>query len=223
MALIKAYALVAMNGFFFALGATQATRAMTVNYCRTIIGLGLHLMTLYLLLGVGQNLGVSWALMTKAAAQQHELMPMFVILVAVIVYYFILKNLPAFMASLSGVHGFRHEGAVVVAMAINASRRGHATLSQGQNHVTNALQGGANALKTAAHAGRSFKQGYQQGQGGWSNVQKGAATVVSDFSHATANTLKNSVNANRPPSTVQQFNHHLANRLQQTDHQKQDQ
>ena len=42
-------------------------------------------------------------------------MPMLVILSAVIVYYLIIKNIPPFVAGLSGVGGFRNYGDAAVA------------------------------------------------------------------------------------------------------------
>ena len=119
--LVKSYVLVAMSGLFFAFGSFEITRPMTKSYVQAIIGIGLQIMTLYFLLGVGQHIGEDWAAMTKHAAENHELMPMLVMLSAIIVYYMILKNVPSFIAGLSGIGGFQNVGAAAVGMSVNAA------------------------------------------------------------------------------------------------------
>jgi type IV secretion system protein TrbL len=105
--LVKSYILVTTSGLFFAFGAHHITRPVVIHYFRTVLGLGLQLMTLYFLLSVGQQLGVHWASLTVESYEQHNLSIMFVILSAVIIYSLILKTVPSFVATISGVGGLQ--------------------------------------------------------------------------------------------------------------------
>lgn len=119
--LVKSYVLVALNALFFAFGALDYTRPMTVNYLKSAIGLGLQLLSLYLLIGVGQGVGEQWSHLTTQAAKEHDILPMLVILAAVIVYYMIVKNIPPFVAGLSGTGGFGNHGDDAVATTLSTS------------------------------------------------------------------------------------------------------
>lgn len=117
--IVKAYVLTTLASLFFAFGANEMTRSMAVNFLKTVIGLGLQLMTLYLVLSIGAKLGEKWTLMVKYAGDHHEIMPILVIMASTIVYYLIIKNVPSFIAGLSGVGGFQNYGDAAVAMAMN--------------------------------------------------------------------------------------------------------
>ena len=213
--LVKSYLVISLGGLFFAFGASDYTQAMTRNYFNAVIGLGLNLMSLYLLLGVGQNIGTQWAAMTQQAASQNELMPMLIILAAVIVYYMILKNVPQFIASLSGVGGFRNYGDAAVATAIN-------TGTSGMNMFLDAgskVGGAAQMLTQATMAGHKVMQGAQHAYGqhpgspiqGLSNV---LSTAAKHTGSAGFNTVKDlAIGQNKHQTAGQKFNHHLGNKL----------
>lgn len=214
LVLVKSYILIAIGGLFFALGASDYTQDMIKNYFRAAIGLGLQLMSLYLLLGVGQNIGAEWASMTTLAAENHELMPMFVILAAVIVYYMILKNIPVFIAGLSGIGGFRNYGDAAVGMAINAGMSGVNALSNVKDLAGKGIQGLAQLVTGFGHAGTSGSQGFKQGSHVVSGIAKGAMNLGSHLASATANTVKNmAMRQKQHLSTGQKFNHHMANKV----------
>lgn len=122
--MVKSYALIAVSPLFMAFGSSEVTRSMTVRYFSSVIGLGLKLMTLYMLLSVGHQLSHEWIALTQQASSQKALTPMFIVLVTVIVYYMILRNVPPFIAGLSGVGGFHNTGAEAVTMAINTGTSG---------------------------------------------------------------------------------------------------
>lgn len=153
--LVKSYVLVATSGLFFAFGGFEITRPMTRSYVQAVLGIGLQMMTLYFLLSVGQHIGEDWAVMTQQAAQHHELMPMFVILITVIVYYMVLKNVPSFIGGLAGVGGLQNVGSAAVGMSINAAMQGSRMMMKFKAPAVTAMKMGA---KGAFHLGKGIIQ-----------------------------------------------------------------
>jgi type IV secretion system protein TrbL len=225
--LVKSYAVTAVGGLFFAFGANDYTRDMSKKYFQAIIGLGLNLMTLYLLLGVGQTIGNTWADMTAKAAQNHELMPMLIILGAVIVYYLLVKNIPAFVAGLSGVGGFRNYGDAAVGAAINAGMMSANALLKANNISGKGMQGLSQLASGAMHAANSFSQGYHSTTGshmtgfskgtGFNQLKQGMQHMSKHVGGAAMNTVKDmALKQNKHFSVGQKFNHHIANRVKST-------
>ncbi|EDP46851.1 P-type conjugative transfer protein TrbL [Rickettsiella grylli] len=212
--LVKSYILIATGSLFFAFGASEYTQDMAKSYFRAAIGLGLQLMSLYLLLGVGQNVGSEWATMTELAAKNHELMPMLVILAAVIVYYMILKNIPPFIAGLSGIGGFRNYGDTAVGTAINAGTSGASSLLRANAMTGKGIQGLAQLGAGLGHTASSGFQGFQQGNNLIHGLKKGVTNMGANLASATANTVKNMVMKQKQHFTMgQKFNHHMANKV----------
>lgn len=206
--LVKAYAVISIGGFFFALGATEYTRAMTQKFVSAAIGLGLQLMMLYLLLGVGQNVGSQWAQMTKQASDNHEIMPMLVIMAAAIVYYLIIKNVPTFIAGLSGVGGFRNYGDTAAAMAMNTGINTASALSQAKNV---SLTGARIAGQVGTSAG-NLSAGFQSRESLGSFAKQG----LSNAGHAAFQSVRDYVKSNNTHmNAFQKFNHHLSNRVKE--------
>lgn len=202
--LVKSYFLVSISSLFFAFGATELTRPMTVNYFKTVIGIGLQLLTLYFLIGVGQYVGQNWASMTVQAAQNHELMPMLVILAGVIVYYMIVKNVPTFVAGLSGVGGFRNYGAAAVGMAIQAGMTGASHLTTAKKMAGSLIQSG----------GQTFQAIGKSWQGGSSNFWQTAKQATGHLAKSTMQSAGDSVmQKNQHMSFGQRVNSHIANRV----------
>lgn len=212
--LVKAYIIIATNGLFFAFGGSDYTRQMAMKYFQASIGLGLQLMTLYLLLGVGQHIGEQWAQMTVTAAQNHEMMPMLVILAAVIVYYMILKNVPPFIAHLSGIGGFRNYGDAAVGMAINAGMSGANLISKAGENIGKGVHGATEFGVAGHHIIKGGYHGYQQAGGGFSGIHEGVRAAGSGMFSAAANTIKDMAMRQNTDKTVgQKFNKHIANKL----------
>lgn len=133
--LIKSYILVATSSIFFACGAHEKTRNFAVNFIHAVVGLGIRLMITYLILGVGQDLGSEWAVLTKNAAANHEATSMFVVLAAVIVYFLIFKSIPNFLASLaSGGHSTNYSSA-----AFSSAFYASSMLLRTKNNVANKI------------------------------------------------------------------------------------
>lgn len=212
--LVKAYIIVALSSLFFAFGATDYTQAMTKNYFNAAIGLGLKLMTLYLLLGVGQNIGASWAEMTAKAANEHLLMPMFLIMAAAIVYYLIIKNIPAFIAGLSGVGGFRNYGDTAMAMAANTGVSTGNALINSQRLMGKGVQGGVSLGQGLAQLGQTFSHGFNSKHSFSEGVSTGLGNMAKTMGSASANTVKDAAMKNQPHlKTSDKFKGHLSNKV----------
>ena len=138
-------------------------------------------------------------------------MPMFVILAAVIVYYMILKNIPPFIAGLSGIGGFRNYGDTAVSTAINAGTGGASALL---GTTGKGIQGLAQFGTSLGHAGASGIQGFKQGSNLIHGLKVGATNMGANLASATANTVKNMAMRQKPHFTMgQKFNHHMANKV----------
>ncbi len=204
--LVKSYFLISVSSLFFAFGGTEITRPMTINYFKTVIGIGLQLMTLYFLIGVGQYIGQDWAAMTAQAAQQHQLMPMLVILAAVIVYFMIVKNVPTFIAGLSGVGGFRNYGSAAVAMAIQSGMTGASHLTSVKKMTGSVIQGGG-------QLGQAIGGSWQGSSGNfWQKARQATGHLASSSLHATGDAA---MQRNMKNSFGQRVNRHIVNRVRQ--------
>lgn len=210
--LVKTYAVISLSGLFFAFGASDYTREMAQRYIASAIGLGLQLMMLYLLLGVGQHIGENWAQMTKVAADNHELMPMFVILAAVIVYYMVIKHIPVFIASLSGASGLRHYGEASVSSALGAAFFSSRLANTAKNMGFGAVRAGAQIGTTAAHLSKTAASQFKTHGFNAKGFSGAAKSTVGSFAKATANTVKDiSRGEKKNLSFGQKLNRHLIN------------
>lgn len=126
--LVKTYILVCLSSLFFAFGGSEYTRTMATNYLKAVVGSGLKLLTIYLLLDVGHTLGMESAKIIADSAStltiKPSIGPMVIILMTNIVFYMLVKNIPAFIANLSGVGGFYNYGDTAMSMAINTGFSG---------------------------------------------------------------------------------------------------
>lgn len=212
--LVKAYALVSLSGLFFAFGGSDYTRRMVSSYIQSAIGIGLQLMTLYLLLSVGQQVGAQWAKLTAAAAAQHQLEPMFVVLGAVIVYYLVLKNVPSFVAGLSGVGGFRNYGEAAVGAALTAASSGANALVNAKGLAGSGVRGLSELGRGGGSLGRGAAGTFQAAGGGFGGVRAAAKNMASNLGSAVGNTVKDmALRQNGHLSMGQHVNHHLANKV----------
>jgi len=213
--LVKSYLLVSLAGLFFAFGASDITRTMTVQYLKTIVGIGLQLMALYFLISVGQNLGQDWVQLTSQAAEQHDLMPMMVILASVIIYYLMVKNIPTFIAGLSGVGGFRNYGDAAVGMAVNAGLQGARLVTQGQQVFGKGVQAAGQLAHSTAQSWQAGQQGWQQGSSSFNKMKQASKVLTSTLAHSALQTSKDAImRQNSHLSMGQKFNRHMANQVE---------
>jgi len=161
--LIKSYVLMSLSGLMFAFGANEAVRPIAMNYFKAVIGIGLQLLVFYLIMGVGVQIGQDWAHLIGQAASQHELKPFLVVMAAVIVFYMIVKNVPPFIAGLSGVSGFRSYGDAAVGAAMTAggvgARAAMSAATMGAGGVQALGQVGKGVFQTGASVAQGAKSG----------------------------------------------------------------
>lgn len=208
--LVKSYVVVSIAGLFFAFGASDYTRNMTQRYIATVIGLGLQLMMLYLLLGVGEHIGENWAVMTQAAANQHELMPMLVILAAVIMYYLVVKHIPVFVANLSGASGLRNYSDTAISSTLGAAYFGAGLVGRAKDTAAGIAGVGMQMGTTAAHVAQTANQELKTHGFTPKGFSQAATVNFSNLSKSAVNTVKDiSRGDNQHLSFGQKFNRHL--------------
>lgn len=210
--LVKTYGLISVSGLMFAFGANELVRPIAMNYFKAMIGLGLQLLMFYLLMGVGVQIGNSWNGTIHTAALNHDLMPFLIVAASVIVFYMILKTVPPFVASLSGLGGFRSFGAEAAALSATAGVQAAG--------IT------AGTLKASTHAGGQFSQGlthagvgyvgHVASTGGYGSVKaygKAAGKTAGDLSASLFSAAKDSVMRTDSQSSFgQKFNSHMQDR-----------
>ncbi len=218
--LVKSYVLITVSGLMFAFGANEAVRPMAINYFKAVIGIGLQLLVFYLIMGVGVSIGHNWAHLISQAAQNHELKPFLVVMAAVIVFYMVAKNVPPFVAGLSGVSGFRSYGDAAVGAAITAGSMvagGAGQIARGAGMGAQAAGQFGKGMGQALSMGKDAAQG-AFGSGGLAGTGKAAgAFAASAAGHSAASmggAFKDGVMKNNPHMSFgQKFNAKMAERM----------
>lgn len=152
--LVKSYALVAIGPIVFALGPLEMTRPSVVNYVKKVLGIGINLMMLYIVVGVGITMSKGWVndIQTYAHSKIPNFNAILTILAGIILLYLIVKNVPAFIAELSGVGGFRNYGDAAVGAAAGAAALGAKALASPAKAAQGAMAV-AGGMANAAHYG----------------------------------------------------------------------
>lgn len=200
--LVKSYLLVTLSGLMFAFGASDAMRPIAINYLRAVIGVGLQLLVFYLIMGVGVRIGQDWAHLVSLAANTHQLKPFLVVMAAAIVFYMIVKNVPPFVAGLSGVGGFRSYGDSAAVSALTAGGVGARALSRSSRAMGQAGFAGA-------QVGSSFIQGARGGLG----IPRAMGQAASHAVASAGGAIRDSVmRGGRGSGFVQKFSEGMASR-----------
>ncbi|OIN82942.1 P-type conjugative transfer protein TrbL [Francisella sp. TX07-6608] len=158
--LIKSYALIAMAPIIFALGNSDFTRSSVMNYVRKVIGLGIQLMMLYVIVGVGNRLGDLWIdQFLNAGYMDFLIAAVLPMLGGLIVLYLVMKNVPAFIAEVSGAGGFKNYGDAAIAAAF----AGSAALTQAMKGMDSTTVGGIKGVSGVAGGIKGFGDGFSSG------------------------------------------------------------
>lgn len=210
--LVKSYALVALSGLMFAFGANETVRPISMNYFKAVIGLGLQLMTFYLIMGVGVKVGSDWQALITQAAQLHDLKPFLVVMAAVIIFYLIVKNIPPFIGGLAGVGGFRSYGDAAVGAALTA---GGVTA---QGAMSAAKMGGVAAGAAGQFGKGVFQAGHSAAQEmkNSSGLGKAFGFAAKNVGSSVASSIKDTVmKTNQNMSFGQKVNSKMSENLAQ--------
>jgi len=212
--LVKSYALVAMGPIIFAMGNSDFTRAAVPNYIRKVIGMGIQLMILYVIVGVGIKLGDLWiAQFINSGYLDFLIAAILPMLGGLIILYLVMKNVPAFLAEISGAGGFRNYGDAAIAAAARGASALSSALNKGGGGAIKGVAGGMGSMHGMASGARSQMDQYKDKKsfangsesngnvfgrsasrlagglkGGYSGFGKGT-----NYAHGTINTVKKAV------------------------------
>lgn len=217
--LVKSYVLVTLSGLMFAFGANEAVRPIAMNYFKAVIGIGLQLMTFYLIMGVGINIGHGWADIIHQAAQTHDLKPFLIVMAAVIVFYMIVKNVPSFIAGLTGIAGFRNYGDAAVGSVLTAGGIGASMMQNARSAIGaagGAVQAGGQLARGMHQVGAVGHQHYQSTPGGASGLVKAAGKTTVTTGASLLGALKDSIMKDQPDMSFgQKFNSRMSQKRAQ--------
>lgn len=210
--LIKSYVLVSVSGLMFAFGANEAVRPIAMNYFKSVIGIGLQLLTFYLIMGVGVQVGKDWATLIGQAALQYDLKPFLVVMAAVIVFYMVVKNVPPFIAGLTGMSGFRSYGDAAVSAAMTAG-------GVGARAAMTIATGGAGAAQAFGQFGKGVVQGVSsvtQNMKSGMQFHSAVGKTSTQMASSMGSSIKDSVmKANQHMSFGQKFNAKMSEKMAQ--------
>ena len=144
--LIKSYVLVALSPLFFAFGATKWTLPIVQNFLSKTIEISLKLMMLFFVVSIGQSLGAQWCTLAKLAGQNKQIMPYFTVAAGAIIYFFLAKNVPSFIAEIA-------QGAIAIGPTPD---RGTAGTS---SSLTSTMASGAAVAPPALYVASQFPTG----------------------------------------------------------------
>ncbi|WP_440616363.1 type IV secretion system protein [Cysteiniphilum sp. 6C5] len=191
--LIKTYALVAVGPIIFAFGMNDVTRPTVNNYIGKLIGLGLQIMTMYIVVGVGVKVSQDWVNVLQASADKgiFSYSDILIVVGGLVIFYLVVQNVPSFIAEISGAGSFRDYGQAAVAAAMSAAAmtasavKGVATLptkaagaaaalGTSGHHALNALKGAGNMLSGGYHGAKSMPTDMKTGFKGTADAFKQA-------------------------------------------------
>ncbi len=104
--LITSYVMVAVCSLFFAFGVNSLTSPMAKHLIQKSISIGLKLMGLYVIVGIGSSMALTWANYLAASAKTDDYyMSWLSVAGAALIFWLISKNIPTTLSSLAGVGG----------------------------------------------------------------------------------------------------------------------
>ena len=188
--LIESYFLVAVSSLFIAFGSTSYTLPMAREYLGMTIGVGIKLMMLYVMIAIGVQLGNDWAQLISQATQAKDWTTYLGVAVGAIIYYLIVKTVPARIASaasqafaishMGDVTGTVFSGIANTATSVGLAAGGIGLAKMAMNKTGN----GANWLH--GHLSSFLGKG---GQSGLDSAASGAAALGHDKSGSLASSM----------------------------------
>lgn len=202
--LCKTYFFISLNGFFFSLASLEILKETANNYLRTLFGLGLQMMTFYILLGVGIQMGEKWVLLlNQMKSNWVDPSPFIIITISISFFYLMVMNLPPMAAQMVGFQGFRNQGyGGIESAAMAGSVIGGA--------LTTAATGAGGAARGIGHAAGIISKTLVS-NGGPGTLSKAAAKYVSgSIGKAGVDTV---MRRNQSMSFGQKVNAHVASKV----------
>ena len=152
---IKTYFMVLLGALFLSFGALDITKQSATNYVQNALALSIKLMMLYIIIGIGENIGAQWAVEAGQAASNGEIMPFFEIAIGALCYYIIAKEIPNFFASTVAAHFPQgtNAGEALVGSAMTSASFGMSAAAMGMKSTAMAAKG---LMTGGAAAGQAF-------------------------------------------------------------------
>lgn len=193
LVLVSAWILMYAGIFFLGFGGSRWTSDMAINYYKTVLGIGVQLMTMVLLVGIGNDLlSGFYAKMNKGTLNFEELGIMLVFCFALLI---LVNKIPSLLSGIITGSGIGHSGignfgagaiagAAMGAAGMAAGAAGAAVMGGAQN-----IAGGMSAVKAAfekAQAGMDSGSGQMPsfGSAGGGTSGGGSDSVNSPFAQA---------------------------------------
>ena len=152
--LVKCYAMIMIGPLVFSLGVLEITRPTVMNYFNKILGLGLQLLTMYLILGVGIKQSLHFVDLIKQSTQStFDLTPLGQIFIGLIIFYIIVKEVPPFVGQISGATGLRNYSDQAVTGATTAGAMTATAIQSAGGGTSSLIRGGANAFQAGKSTG----------------------------------------------------------------------
>lgn len=193
LVMVSAWILMYAGIFFLGFGGSRWTSDMAINYYKTVLGIGVQLMTMVLLVGIGNDLlSGFYAKMNKGTLNFEELGVMLVFCFALLI---LVNKIPSLLSGIITGSGIGHSGignfgagaiagAAMGAAGMAATAAGAAVMGGAQN-----IAGGMSAVKAAfekAQAGMDNGSGQMPsfGSAGGGTSGGGSDSVSSPFAQA---------------------------------------
>jgi len=182
MLLISAWILAYAGIFILGFGGSKWTNEMALNYYKTVLGVGLQIMTMLLLVGIGKAIMREYF---ESVSKNPAITEMAVVFVVAFIVYQLSSKVPSMIAGMvsggsgggdMGIGGFAGGAAVGAAMGA-AATGASAVASVGKGAVPaafKALAGATGAAKAVTALENSLNQEAKQGGGGASAFMKAA-------------------------------------------------
>ena len=182
--LITAYCLIAASTLFFAFGVSSLTSPMARQLIQKTISVGLKLMGIYVIVGIGTSLALTWhSYLIGAGSTDDYYVSWLSVSGACLIFWLIAKNIPMTLSSLAGVGALATHGSEVVGAAMAATAVGTMAAKRGYHGVAGGATATAGAAQTVMGAVQSVS-GISSGNpvsvtNGLSNMAKGLGKTAS--------------------------------------------
>lgn len=187
--LITAYCLIAVSSLFFAFGVSSLTSPMAKNLIQKSIAVGLKLMGIYVIVGTGTGLALTWSsYLTTSANTDTYYISWLSVAGATLIFWLLTKNIPAVLSSLAGAGSLMTHGSEVIGAAMAASTVAGSAVKRGYNAVAGAGKATVGAGQAGAGAAQTV-YGAAQAAGGMAtanhlSVTQGLANIASGINKA---------------------------------------
>ncbi|MEI6056819.1 MAG: P-type conjugative transfer protein TrbL, partial [Lentisphaerota bacterium] len=189
--LITAYCLIAVSTLFFAFGVSSLTSPMARQLIQKCLAVGLKLMGLYVVVGIGTSLAVTWhSFLISSGSTDDYYVSWLSVAGACLIFWLIAKNIPQTLSSLAGVGALTTHGSEVIGAAVAAAAVGTMAAKKGYHGAVGGSKGIGGATQSVLGAAQSIS-GVASGNPasitrGLANMANGARKAMSGSAQAVS-------------------------------------